>query len=361
MNAVTVPGIGDATGLPGRNLFIAPGVSVHTAAVAAVATIRTNEGVEMKHQGSIRAMCRRFGTGAAAAATAGLVACGGGGGSSSGSGSLSVGVTDAPIDSAREVVVQFSSIKLKPAGGAPFTIEFESPQSIDLLQQRNGDSELLLQDEQVTAGAYDWIRLGVDLADVNDTYIRLDDGSVHELEIPSGAETGLKLVSGFTVADGGSLDLTIDFDLRKSVVMVSATEYKLKPALRLVQTDATGEIAVTAIGNYVDDRCADHEAQAVYVFEGDGVTPDDVDTGSDSNVDPVTTVSLELDDATGDFTGTAGFLDAGAYTAAFTCDPENDDPETDDGNDDVDGDVFFEDTVTLEVEAGETTPYELTL
>ena len=319
----------------------------------------------MKYQGSIRTMRHMLGAGIAGAAAVGLVACGGGGGSSSGSssgsGSLSLGVTDAPIDSAQEVVVQFSSVRLKPAEGSPFTIEFDSAQSIDLLAQRNGNSELLLDNEQVTAGAYDWIRLGVDLAGTNDTYIRLDDGSVHELEIPSGAQTGLKLVSGFSVADGGSLDLTIDFDLRKSLVRVSATEYKLKPTLRLVQTDATGEIAVTATANYVNDRCADSDAQAAYVFEGDGVTPDDVDTSSDGDVDPVTTASLELDGDTGEFTGTAGFLGAGTYTVAFTCDPENDGPEADDGNDDVDGDVYFEDSASLEVEAGRTTQHELTL
>lgn len=273
-----------------------------------------------------------------------LAACGGGS-SGSGSGSLSLGVTDAPVDSALEVNVEFSSITLKPAEGEPFTIEFDPAKSIDLLQQQNGNSELLLKDEGVAAGRYNWVRLGVNLD--GGTNIVNSTGT-HDLDIPSGAQTGLKLVSGFNVADGGSLDLTIDFDLRKSVVE-SADGYKLKPALRLVNNADTGEIDVAVQGQYITDNCDDAEAQAVYVFEGADVTPDDVD-GDDP--DPITTVQLRNEDGDATYTGTAGFLEAGTYTVAFTCDPEDDDPEAADS-------LTFMDVVDVDVEAGETAEYNL--
>ncbi|MDZ7787404.1 MAG: DUF4382 domain-containing protein [Halofilum sp. (in: g-proteobacteria)] len=83
------------------------------------------------------------------AGSAALVACGGGS-SGDGSGSLSLGVTDAPVDSAQNVFVEFSSVTLKPAEGEPFTIDFEEPKQIDLLDQQNGKSEILLEDERVT-------------------------------------------------------------------------------------------------------------------------------------------------------------------------------------------------------------------
>lgn len=307
----------------------------------------------MNQQYTIDRMRRALGAGVILAGTAALAACGGGSSSDgSGTGSLSLGVTDAPVDSARNVFVEFSSVTLKPADGEPFTVELDEPKQIDLLAQQNGNSELLLENEQVTAGAYDWVRLGVDLDGSRDTYLVLDDGGEHELEIPSGSQTGLKLVSGFSVRDGGSLDLTIDFDLRKSVVE-SADEYKLKPALRLVNNDEAGEIAVTATDTYVsDNQCgSDPSRQAVYVFEGGDVTPDDVDG---AEPDPVTTVQVRDEDADGTYAGTAGFLEAGTYTVAYTCDPEDDDPEAEDS-------LTFMDVVDIEVTAGETAEYKLPL
>ncbi len=305
----------------------------------------------MNQQYPIDRMRRALGAGMILAGTAALAACGGGSSSDgSGTGSLSLGVTDAPVDSARNVFVEFSSVTLKPADGEPFTVELDEPMQIDLLAQQNGNSELLLENEQVTAGAYDWVRLGVDLDGTRDTYLVLDDGGEHELEIPSGSQTGLKLVSGFSVRDGDSLDLTIDFDLRKSVVE-SAGEYKLKPALRLVNNADAGEIDVTVQGQYITDNCADADAQAVYVFSGAGVTPDDVDS---NDPDPITTVRITDEDADGTYTGTAGFLEAGDYTVAFTCNPEDDDPEVDD-------DLTFIDPVDVEVTAGETAEYNLPL
>lgn len=306
----------------------------------------------MEQQYPINRMRRALGAGVMLAGTAALAACGGGS-SGDGSGSLSLGVTDAPIDEATHVYVEFSSVTLKPADGEPFTIDFDDPKRIDLLEQQNGDRELLLDNEQVTAGAYDWVRLGVNLDGELDTYLELEDGSEHELEIPSGRQTGLKLVSGFVVAQGASLDLTIDFDLRKSIVRVSDTEYKLKPALRLVNTDETGEIAVTATGTYVSDNQCGSETtrQAVYVFEGSGVTPDDVDG---TEPDPLTTVQVRDEDADGTYTATAAFLEAGTYTVAYTCDPENDDPEAEDS-------LTFMDATDVEVTAGETAEYALPL
>jgi len=275
-----------------------------------------------------------------------LAACGGGS-SGSGSGSLSLGVTDAPVDSAQNVFVEFSSVTLKPAEGEPFTIDFEEPKQIDLLDQQNGKSELLLTDERVRAGAYNWIRLGVNLDGEQDTYLVLDNGE-HELDIPSGRQTGLKLVSGFSVSDGGSLNLTIDFDLRKSIVE-SDGEYKLKPALRLVNNDEVGHIAVSATETYVSGhQCGSSAAKnAVYVFAGD-VTPDDVD-GNDP--DPITTV-LDSDDSDGAFTGTAAFLEPGTYTVAYDCDAEDDQPTTDES-------LTFSDVRNVDVESGETAAYSL--
>jgi hypothetical protein len=163
----------------------------------------------------------------------------------SGTGKLSLAITDAPVDGATAVVVQFTGVEVKPADGSARSFTFDAPRQIDLLALTGTDSELLLDEVEVPAGRYNWVRLAVDADEdgVTDSYIDLDDGSRHELEVPSGAETGLKLVSGFRVPAGGEASFTLDFDLRKSVhePMGAGDSFKLRPTLRIVDNDSDSD------------------------------------------------------------------------------------------------------------------------
>ena len=165
------------------------------------------------------------------------------------------GITDAPVDQADAVVVQFTGVELKPTGGAAFSRDFPVPKTIDLLTLQGTTRALLLDGESVPAGEYEWMRLKVN-ADpaVRDSFVTIG-GQECEMRIPSGAETGLKLVRGFTVGVGTVTDFTIDFDLRKSVVQPPGQRadagtcdgqvYLLKPALRLVDNLQVGAISGT--------------------------------------------------------------------------------------------------------------------
>lgn len=115
--------------------------------------------------------------------------------------------------------MEFTGVSIKPATGEAVQFVFDEPRSIDLLQLQGNASASLVSGEQATAGQYEWIRLHVNAVEDNvmDSYIEFNDGTQQELNIPSGAQTGLKLVSGFTVPAGGATGFTIDFDLRKSI------------------------------------------------------------------------------------------------------------------------------------------------
>ena len=69
------------------------------------------------------------------ATVAALAGCGGGGsdGMQSKTGTLRLGITDAPVDQADAVVVQFTGVELKPMGGAAFSRDFPTPKTLDLL------------------------------------------------------------------------------------------------------------------------------------------------------------------------------------------------------------------------------------
>ena len=95
------------------------------------------------------------------------------------------------------VVVVFTGVELTGNGGNPVTITFPAPKSIDLMTQ-SGTASAVLFDQPIPSGSYGQIRLMV-VADgsANNSYIDFANGSRLGLRVPSGSETGFKLVSGF--------------------------------------------------------------------------------------------------------------------------------------------------------------------
>lgn len=302
-------------------------------------------------------------------AALGLAACGGGSGSGGNTGTLKLGISDAPVDAADAVVVQFSGVELKPMNGNAFSIDFASPKTIDLLALQGTNRAMLLDGETIPAGEYEWMRLKVN-ADPNvagDSYVTVD-GAQCEMRIPSGAETGLKLVRGFTIGVGTITDFTIDFDLRKSVVrppgqhtMVESCggqAYMLKPAMRIVDNLQVGTISGTIDPTLVSLKCgADATVSKVapgnvYLFGPYTDTvpvPDDVDGITTDGADPITS-AMVVSGANGN-TYTIGFVPAGNYVVAYTCDPDQPDVDADA----VDTPAGADEVVTFTPDLGTTT------
>lgn len=266
-----------------------------------------------------------------------LTGCGGGGGDTPGEGRMKVSVTDAPVDDATSVVVQFSGVAFKRAGEAAEIVRNLSPsvRQLDLLEYQEGRAALLLDNVTLPAGDYEWIRLIVDNeTNVRDSYIVLPGGQECELRVPSGAESGLKLNRGFTLPADGSAALTIDFDLRKSVhappgqrgSTADCTQaYLLRPTLRVVDDANVGAIAGVIDAALVPEGCL----PKVYVYSGGGVTPDDLEEAAAAgDVDPLLVTGVAIENGSTSYRYRAAFLPPGAYTVAFTC--SDDDPTDDD-------------------------------
>src|SRR5262249_15182845 len=161
------------------------------------------------------------------------------------------GLTDGPVDSALEVVVAFTGIELKPAGGSAMEVIPMDESACDDFDAATGTCSINLLDlvgtqrrvvfsESLPADDYEWIRLHVTAErDGMQSYIRNLDGTMCSLYVPSGSETGLKIVSGITVTANGVSDYTLDFDVRKSITnppglsdpaAMCGANYLLKPA-----------------------------------------------------------------------------------------------------------------------------------
>lgn len=265
----------------------------------------------------------------------GLAACGGG--DEPENGRVSLAVTDAPVDDASSVVVQFSGVAFKRAGTAAEVVQnlTPSPRQLDLLQYQQGRAALLLDGVTLPAGDYEWVRLIVDNeSGVRDSYIELTSGEECELRVPSGAESGLKLNRGFTLPADGSIALTIDFDLRQSIHAPAGQQgaaadctrgYLMRPTLRIVDDANVGAIAGRVDSALVTEECL----PKVYVFSGSGVVPDDIEeSGGAAAVDPLVVASVAIENGSTAYAYRAAFLPPGGYTVAFTC--SDDDAAADD-------------------------------
>jgi len=323
-----------------------------------------------------------------------IAACGGGG-SSGGSGSLTLGITDAPVDDATSVVVTFHGVDLLDGDDAVVeSFDFDPPRMINLLALQGGNAAALLVDETVEAREYEQIRLRVDAFDVSggcmgaglgsspsfltvdpvpsdDPQEILDSGvDRYPLCIPSSANTGLKLVSGFTVPQGGSASVTIDFDLRKAVTaptgipFQSPQKYFLRAALRLVDNVEAGNIAGAVEESLLDsteDGCSDDDpltGNAVYVFAGSDVTPDDIDGIDGADAEPITVATVSFDADTGEYRYLAAFLPAGPYTVAFTCQADQDAAPIPEEANDADDPIAFVSPANVTVVADETNEHD---
>ncbi|MFT5658016.1 MAG: hypothetical protein ACI9KN_001295 [Gammaproteobacteria bacterium] len=273
----------------------------------------------------------------------------------SGSGTISLKLTDSPIDNAKKVVVEFIGVEFR-SSSADSIVTFDfAARSIDLLDLQGFTTTTLLDNQSLPVGEYDEIRLKINADEDGelDSFIELSDGSQHELKIPSGTSSGLKIKGNLTIVENSTGNFTVDFDVRRSIVVAgNSGKYLLKPVLRLTEDKESGNITGLVDASLLNaDTCFDDDPvtdNAVYVFEG-SVTPDDIDSSSDLDVEPV--VTALLDDS---FHYTAAFLMAGEYTIAFTCNAGEE-------NIDTDNDLMFSGTSTATVIAGETKTVDLTL
>ena len=174
-----------------------------------------------------------------AVAVVGAVVLGllGGCGSSSSTGStgtLRLVLTDAPLN-AQSINVTISRVEVVPAGegGEPLVL-VDTPQTFDLLAL--AAAETLLGEAQIPAGTYGQIRLIVTLATIT------TDQGTFDITIPSGIQTGIKLVHEFEITPDTILTFILDFDAGESVVQTppGSNNYLLKPVIRITPQNIAG-------------------------------------------------------------------------------------------------------------------------
>ena len=123
----------------------------------------------------------------------------------------------------------------------------EEEQGYNLLELE--DAFVLLAEADLEPGVYTQIRLKIveeeDESANPKTYIKLTcdgegddacdcDGEKIPLEVPSGAQSGLKLIRPFKIVASEKTTLYLDFDANKSVVQANNEQYKLNPTIKIL-------------------------------------------------------------------------------------------------------------------------------
>ena len=271
-----------------------------------------------------------------------ITACGGSD-SSSAKGVASFDITDAPADEVTQVQLTINRIALKPENGSMIEISLEEPVVIgNLLDLQGGNAAPVVADTELPAGRYNWIRLYVD-GGFPDSYVTTNEGGSVDLFIPGQqANTPadnrfLQLVSGFVIPAGGNVDFTIDVDLRRALTKpANSDHYLLRPALRIIDNSQTGSLSGAVDTALLSDASCSNDpgsdrGNAVYLYQDNNAVSGDIHVDEFGapvgNNNPLTTANVTLDPETGLYSYRIGFVPAGDYTIALTCQALDDMPD----------------------------------
>ena len=232
-----------------------------------------------------------------------LYACGGGG-SGGGVGTLSTSLTDSSTDEYQAIYVTIARVEVHNDAGDTWQTVATPGATYNLLDLVNGVRENLGL-ATLAAGHYTQMRLIIGLtpgAGLNlfsqphpyANYLIDKSGAIHELKVPSGPETGLKLVNGFDINADQTTELILDFDALRSVVIAgSSGQYLLKPTIKVLDT---------AEGAIVSGTVTDAATEPPTPLSGALVTAQTATTAAGIDVkDQVVVAAGTLTDANGGY------------------------------------------------------------
>ena len=137
---------------------------------------------------------------------------------------------------------------------SPFVTLMEREIEVNLLELINGNTESLVNTD-VPVGTYDLIRVYV-----KGVSIVLTDGTIYDLKVPSGEQTGIKIFikPGIVVSGGLSADLLLDFDVSKSFIpkgnrkdFSGITGFNFKPVIKASNKSTSGTLSGLIQNNQV--------------------------------------------------------------------------------------------------------------
>lgn len=256
--------------------------------------------------------------------------------------------TELPSDpNISQVVANIRGLEFTTSGGGTERLEFRDSEAVDFIDMADDNGIFrLFTSEALPEGNYTGVRLLFDEDRADDAFVSLNNGTQYPLNLADSDYASLR----FDVEDNDSSSesFTLVLDLRQSLTFDDDNdEYTLTPTMRAVTTEDMSRIQ----GN-VSVSCPSGDslgAGAVYLYQGEDVTPDDIDG---AGVEPFATSPIFTSQGNISFFYALRYLPAGDYTLAVTCI----------GNDEEaneDQDLEFRNVINVQLDDGETITRDL--
>jgi hypothetical protein len=162
------------------------------------------------------------------------------------SGTMRIQMTDAPgAYDAVNLVIREVAVHL--AGSSPdsmmsgWQVLNADAATYDLMKLQNGVFTMI-GESVIPAGHYTQIRL---MLGAGSNIVV--DGVAYPLTVPSGMQTGLKIIGEFDVPAGGLMDVALDFDAAHSIHQTGSGRYMLKPVCKGMPFSTAGAISGTVL------------------------------------------------------------------------------------------------------------------
>ncbi len=173
-----------------------------------------------------------------------------------GTGTVSLHLTDATINGVKAVYVTIEEVSVHKDEGGTWKVIAEPNRTYNLLEVVNGvRKELGIA--VLETGHYTQLRMklreqpdgGINTLSESHpygNYVMDNSDQYQELKIPSGYQTGVKVVCGFDINENQTTELILDFDASRSIVEAGSSEnLLLKPTIKVFELDEYSVISGT--------------------------------------------------------------------------------------------------------------------
>ena len=260
-------------------------------------------------------------------------------------GTLTLGVSDAPLDEVSEVVLVIDQVILRGNGIEDVTIDVFTVDaaeadrvSVDLVQYPGLSQLIIIEALELAAGTYTTVELVILDGDVNFSYVVDIEG-----QKPLDADSSGLLLSGISIDSGSDHSYTLEFELGQSLSSnEDSSSYLLRnQGVRVIDNSVSASVG----GSISSDLFSEGEAcsakldplagNRVYLYNGHNLVKADLadvhTTDSSTTVPAAAIAPLALtlprfNDSFARWDYIIAYLPAGDYTLAFSCAAEDDDP-----------------------------------
>ena len=176
-------------------------------------------------------------------------------------GKVVISITDSPLDAdeVKGVNLVLTSVELKRKGEWKSVKTFDQPLGINLLAFADGKSFAVV-DQLIEPGTFTEIRLKLNVSDgaalIRNPLCNIEftDGTTQPILLPENSATEIIITKEISIRASQTIDLTLDVDVRKSVIKNEQGHYIFNPSIRTLETFETGSIMGKVLNLPASDR-----------------------------------------------------------------------------------------------------------